>query len=99
MEPVLPSGGPTSPASSSLCGMEEIIGLCGRFRVRIHVPPLIERLNSSSEGFLEAKMGDETEVLALGSQSTRTTPALLMKMAWWLPLRSRRPKRTSGTCP
>lgn len=44
-------------------------------------------------------MGDEMEVLALGSQSTRTTPALLMKMAWWLPLRSRRPKRTLGHVP
>lgn len=44
-------------------------------------------------------MGDETEVLTLGSQLTQTTSALLMKMAWWLLLRSSWPERTSGTCP
>lgn len=44
-------------------------------------------------------MGDETEVLTLGSQLSKTTSALLVKMAWWLLLRSSRPTRTSGECP
>lgn len=33
-------------------------------------------------------MGEEAEVLTLGSQLARTTSALLTKMAWWLLLRS-----------